>query len=332
MKTAVPVRLFEKKDRNTQDAKCNLESEWDYLDRSGRVEAQCVRTFLEYWVSEYPGPHRDELISRIVSGDNRHFQSATFEVLVFALLRSAGCTVTVHPDLINGPSHPDFLAVTANGEPVYVEAVLASEYSVADVSARKRMDVVLNAIEKIRSPNFFVIVHSEGYPKTPPSINHLKKKLYDWLIPLDPDAFVNGVPENDYDAIPRMLWKHDGWQIVFEAIAKKPEDRGKGQKAIAALLEGGRVVNASEQIRHAVKTKGNHYGRLPHPLVLAVNVDSLFMDRIDEMQALFGEEEYDFHSSYGSHPPKCAEDRTELGLDEPVRNTSGLVAHGSSET
>ena len=40
-------------------------------------------------------------------------RSATFELILFALLKSLGCSVVVHPDLPNGSTnHPDFLTVT----------------------------------------------------------------------------------------------------------------------------------------------------------------------------------------------------------------------------
>jgi hypothetical protein len=148
--------LFEDKRRDSLDLKSYIETKWDYLDRSGRVEVQRVREFLSYWVSEYPEVHRGELISRIRSGDDRNFQSATFELILFALLRSLGCSVTVHPDLPNGmAARPDFHVITPTGEPVYVEGVLASEFDETEISAPKRTDAVLHAIEKMDSPNFF---------------------------------------------------------------------------------------------------------------------------------------------------------------------------------
>ena len=283
--------LFEPKERISQEPKSYVETDWDYLDQSGRAEAQRVRDFLSHWVSEYPESDRSELITRITSVDNRNFQSATFELILFALLRSLGCTITVHPDLPNGSSkHPDFLVVTPEGESVYVEAVLASEYSEADVSARKRTDVVLNAIEKIVSPNFFIGVHAKGHPKQPPSGKHLRKKLEPWLASLDPDAVAHEVLVRGHDAIPRNRWQQEGWSIDFEAIPKKPERRGQGQRVIGFLSGGARWANDWKPIRDAVRMKGNRYGSLSHALLVVINVDGLSVDRIDETRALFGQE------------------------------------------
>lgn len=297
--------LFDNKERTSQDQKSYIENDWSYLDRSGRVEANKVRDFLNNWVSEYPESDRNELIARITCGDNRHFQSAIFELVLFALLRSLGCTITVHPDLPNGSvAQPDFLVVTPEGESVYLEAVLASEYSEADVSARKRTDVVLNSIQKIDSPNFFISIKAEGHPEQPPSSKRLRKDLELWLAILDPDVVAHEVSVSGHEAIPKMTWDHEGWSIVFEAIPKKPDKRGQGQRVIGALSGGVRMVNAWEPIRDAVKAKGKKYGVLPHPLLVAINVDALSLDRIDEMQGLFGQEEFIISMGDISAPPQ----------------------------
>jgi len=297
--------LFENKARSDQDPKSYTETDWDFLDRSGRLEAQRVRDFLNRWVSEYPESDRDELISRITSGENGHFRSAIFELVLFALLRSLGGSITVHPDLQNGSAtHPDFLVVTPTGESIYVEAVLASEHREAEVSARKRTDAVLNAIERIDSPNFFVGVDADGQPERPPSGKRLRKELERWLATLDPDAVARDVSKLGRDAIPRMKWQHEDWNITFEAIPKKPENRAQGQRVIGMLSGGPRWINAWEPIRDAVKTKGNRYVDLPHPLLVAINVDALSVDRIDEMQGLYGQEEYVFSVADLSAPPQ----------------------------
>lgn len=92
--------LFETKRERTFDGpKSYIEGEWEYLDRSARVEAGRVRSLLNHWMADYPAEHRDELISRFKSGDHRAFSSATFELVLYALLRSTGWSIVVHPDL-----------------------------------------------------------------------------------------------------------------------------------------------------------------------------------------------------------------------------------------
>jgi hypothetical protein len=287
--------LFEEKDRTLIGPRSYVEGDWEYLDRSARVEAQRVRMFLTEWVTKYPAEHRNEIITRITNGDQHNFQSATFELVLFAMLCSLGCTVTVHPDLPDSSTHPDFLAVTPDGTQVFVEAVLASDYSKAEIAARKRKDAVLTAINKIDSPNFFLGVNADGNPQQPIRGKALGQELERWLKSLDPDQVIQETNERGFNSMPRMTWKHEGWKVSFTAIPKKPDRRGKGQRVIGLISGGAQFVNIWEPIRNAVKSKGKRYGTLPSSLLICVNVDGMVVDRIDEMQALFGEEEYVFY-------------------------------------
>jgi hypothetical protein len=297
--------LFDEKERVFQGPRSYGESDWDYLDRSGRVAAQRVRSFLNEWVSQYPNSDRDDLISRVRSGDHRHFQSATFELVLFALLRALGYSITIHPDLPNdNPNHPDFLVASPQEELFYLEAVTASEYSQADLSARQRANVVLAAIERLDSPNFFLGIDAEGQPETPPNGKGLRRQLERWLTSLDADVVSREISDKGSGVIPKLKWEHDGWRIVFEAIPKKPERRGSGQRIIGVLSGGARWVNTWEPIRDAIKAKGNRYGVLPHPLLIAVNVDAFSSDRIDEMHGLFGQEVFVFRAGDPSATPE----------------------------
>lgn len=297
--------LFEQMERTSREPRSYSEGEWEYLNRSGRLEAEKTRAFLSYWVAQFPAAQRDELVSRIKTGDDRCFRSATFELFLFALLRSIGCSVTVHPNLqsVNG-THPDFLATSDTGERAYVEAVLASEFSEAETSASRRSDVVLDAIEKIDSPNFFLKVYTEGRPGTQPNGRKLQSELKRWLSSLDPDAVARTVSERGHTLLPSREWEHGGWRITFTAIPKKPEERGRGKRVIAMLSAGARPIDSWEPIRDAIRKKENHYGELDHPLIVAANVDAIDVDRIDEMEGLFGEEVSLFRVGDPSAPPR----------------------------
>nr|BDD47818.1 hypothetical protein 5 [Gammaproteobacteria bacterium] len=287
--------LFENKNREDQSHKTHIESDFEYLDRSGRLEAQRVRDFLNEWIGKFPENEAIELISRITSRDRRSFDSATFEIVLFAIISSLGGILEVHPELENGSEmHPDFLVHMPNGDEFYLEAVLASEFSEAEKAAERRKNVVLEAIEKLDSPNFFIGINAEGNPDTPPRGKALRRDLARWLEGLDPDQVARDVNEQGHDRIPTLVWEHDGWQVEFEAIPIKPERRGKGQRVIGVQFYGARWANEWEPIRDAVRSKGGRYGEFTKPFVVAVNVDSGSLDRIDEMQALFGQEEFVF--------------------------------------
>lgn len=284
------MAFFESKLRTDIGPKPHIESDYEYLNRSARPEVERVRAFLERWIAAYPQEHRSELEARLRDRDDRRFNSAAFELLLFACMKSLGLSVEVHPQLPNGSTkRPDFL-VNGDGDGFYLEAVLASEFDAEEIAAQRRKDVVLEALEGLQSPNFFLGFTADGNPNTPPSTKTLRKELKAWLDSLDPDE-VMGTSESQ---LPTFQWRHGGWRVSFDAIPKKVEARGKGQRLIGMHMGGARWVNSWQPIRDAIKHKGGRYGDLDRPLLIAVNVDCISVERIDEMQALFGQEEFYF--------------------------------------
>ena len=77
----------------------------------------------------------------------------------------------------------------------------------------------------------------------------------------------------------------------MRAIPLTAARRGNAQRLFAAIGGGLRWVNAWEPLKDAVRSKALRYGELDKPLVVAVNSDQFHLNRIDEVQALYGEEE-----------------------------------------
>jgi hypothetical protein len=194
--------------------------------------------------------------------------------------------------------------LTRKGEPpFYLEAVLASEFDVNEVAARKRKSVVLEALEGLDSPNFFIGVNPEGAPGTPPSAKALKRDLGNWLSTLSPDEVMEQFEQSGGSALPKFKWVHEGWKVTFEAIPKSPQARGKGQRVIGVEFGGARWVSSWVPVRDAIRSKGTRYGELDKAMVIAVNADCISFDRIDETQALFGAETFVFsRNEPGSSP------------------------------
>jgi len=287
--------LFEDKERNYNGTKFYAELDYEYLDRSSRSEAKKVRDLLNQLFSLLPEDEQKDIHSRITGRDTSNYKSATFELLLHGIFITNGCEVTIHPKLNNGStSRPDFLIKTPYGNEFYLEAVLASEFDDNYKAAEKRKDVVLDTINKMESPCFFLGITAEGNPDTPPKGKPLKRHLQAWLKSLDPDTVIKEIEEKGHEALPTTMWNHDGWEIEFEAIPKKPESRGKDGNIIGVLSGGVRWVNSWRPMRDAITSKGNHYGELDKPFLIAVNTDLFRLDKIDEMQALFGEEQYIF--------------------------------------
>jgi len=297
--------LFTVKDRTSLEPKSHVETAWEFYDRSAWPEIERARAFLDNAIANYPEHERAELIARFSSNNDQHFRSATFEVILFTVFCALGCKIDAHPELPSGNrSRPDFLVVTPDGHSLYVEAVFASERRAKDAAAEKRTNVVLQSLEKVDSPNFFLGFHSEGDPDHPPNGRKLRRAVEEWLVTLDPDQVTAELDLFGAYRIPEMQWKSGDWTVSIEAHVKKPDRRGKGQSTVGIISTGAGWRNVSEPIRDAICEKGNKYGELQYPLMIAVNVDTPVLEQIDEMQALFGQEQVVFGSDDPEEEPR----------------------------
>lgn len=263
-----------------------------------------VRQLLEQLTQEYPHYERGELIARVRSGNDTHFKSATFELFLHAYLVRLGFTLHAHPQLQNGSNaRPDFHVVSPGGEEFYLEAVLASVDDESDPGAQARIGTTLDALSSASHPNFMVAVEAEGAPNTQPSGARLRTAALNWLNSLDPDEIQRLVDKDELFAAPTFSWSHEDWQVLLRPIPLKPERRGTATTLIGVLDCGGGVIDEWTPIRDAIIFKGARYGPLDKPLVVAVNAASFHLEKIDEMQALFGQEEFVFSSGRPTAEP-----------------------------
>lgn len=292
LKRSVKNMLFDQYKRIDISPKRNNENEFEFLNRSARPEISRVREFVESLVKTYPESETEELIARIRSGNDAHFKSATFELILHEFLIKMRCSLLPHPKLENGiASRPDFLVTTPDGEQFYLEAVLASERNNTDQGSEAMKGIVWDALSAVSHKNFLVDIKAKGDPATQPSSKKLVRAVLRWLDSLDPDEIQKIIDHEGYKAAPSFQWEHEDWIINFRAKPLRPGRRGESKSLIRTLGIGGGFTDAWSPIRDAVKSKGRKYGELIKPLLVAVNLDSFKLDRIDEMQALYGQEQ-----------------------------------------
>lgn len=282
--------LFDPIERTDDSPKLARETDFSFLNRSSRNEFSNVRFFLEELAAVYP--EKDELRSRIRSGDNSHFRSATFELLLFGMLKSRGFDLTPHPSLENGNSaRPDFLVQGPDGVEFYLEAVLASEQS-GDPTDKPLIAALIDSLSKESHPHFSVVVSTAGYPISQPSGQKLVKKVLKWLDSLDVASFREPLVASGIDYAPTMRWAHEGLEITLRAVPHSEQRRNRPHGLVSAIFGQGGWVNAWSPIRDAIAFKSRKYGDLKKPLVIAVNFWGHHLDPIDEVQALFGQEQF----------------------------------------
>lgn len=295
--------LFSDRLRSDHAPKRATETEFAFLDRCAWPTASRVRALVDACLEKYPRPERVELIARLRSGDSRHFASGTFELILHGYLSRCGFTLVPHPELPNGSkTRPDFLVECLDGERLYLEAVCVSDDDGRDAPADARKAVALEALDNAYHPNFMVAVDSFGDPATQPSGRRLAAEVVHWLNTLDVDRVV-AESAHDHGALPEYQWQHEAWQVKLRAIPLKPQSRGRPRRLIGMRSGGGAWVDGWTPIRDAILAKSRRYGELELPLVVAVNVDTLNLDPIDESQALFGQEQFVFPAGHEHGEP-----------------------------
>lgn len=295
--------VFDEIERTNSSPMKNNDSYFNFYNNSSLPAMVSVRVLIEKCISNYPRNEVKELISRLRSGDDIHFKSASFELFLHEILIRQGYELTLHPELPNGsPNKPDFLVKNKIGEEFYLEAVLATEKNELDKGGELRKGVVIDSLSAKPHENFMVAIDDKGSPKSPPSGNKLLKIIHKWLDTLDPDEIICEIERNGLDSIPPLEWEHDGWYLQIRPIPLSPEKRTKSSNLVGISGMGGGWVDLWSPIRNAIKLKGGRYGELDKPHIVAVNLGSFHLERIDEMQALFGEERLVFQRGSNAEP------------------------------
>jgi hypothetical protein len=297
------MSLFD--DIRREDIRARLYSEPDftYLNFSSRPGVQRIRQTVDDWFSRYPEAHRAEFRARFREADDYHHRSAFFELFLHELLLRLRCEVEIHPPIEGIPRRPDFRFTSAEGTCCYLEAVLATDETREETAARARKNQVYDTLNRLESPDYYVGMDLRGAPDTPPSGRNIRNFLEQQIALLQFDEISESFRVRGIPGLPHWRYEHDGWRIDFFPIPKSDQARGmRGARPIGLQLEGGRFLETRASIRDAVLDKAGRYGELDEPYIVAVNVYSDHMDRIDAMDALFGFEQFRFRIDAG--PPQ----------------------------
>lgn len=270
------------------------ESIYAYYRDSERPGILAIRNLLEAWFHELPQGERIDLQQRFRSPIERQHRSAVFELFLHHFLLRCGFDVQFHPDVPNVTTHPDFL-VSRNGEALlYLEAIAVSN-STTEEAENNRMNQVYDVLNNLESPDFYLALHVEGAPDSPPAGARLRRALGRWLATLDREAIQRAYIEGRSEDIPRFPWAHDGWNIIFEPMPKGEKSRANTSvRPIGMTMPmQARRLTLDDSLRDAVVAK-DRYGRLALPLVVAAQViDNSSITKADVISGLFGHEAFD---------------------------------------
>ena len=271
--------------------------EFTFLNRSSWQSVARIRGESEGWYARYPAAATDrdrerrDLRGRFRSPRDRDHASAFFELFLHELLSCLGCELLVHPSVRGTRKSPDFRVVPPHGDAFYLEATIVTGKSEDAAAAQARKAIVLDAINRLDSPNFYIEVFDEGVPRTPPSGADIRRFLQKHLSQLNPDDVTKTWEESDGEDVPQWCYSHDGWDLTFKPIPKKAEARNRPSgRPIGVQMGETQWIDSRTPMRDAILAKGHHFPILDHPLVVAVNALDEHVDFSDIMDALFGKE------------------------------------------
>jgi hypothetical protein len=263
-----------------------------FLNRTSRKKFSRIRDLLQEWFDRYPASEQQELKGRFRSPDDFHHQAAFFELFLHELLLRLNCKVILHPSLEKTKKVPDFLVDPQSDYKFYLEATVATGESANESAAKARENTVYDVLDRlVKSPDYFLSLSIRGAPQSPPPAKKLALFINSQINLLNYEQLSETYKLLGNDSLPTWHFEHDGWQIDIKPLPKA-KMRGKTNvRPIGVRTTGFNLIDDRSPIRAAIIEKGNKYGDLDLPYVVAVNAIEP-VDEISIFEALYGKEEY----------------------------------------
>jgi len=269
-------------------------NDYEFLANTSKPEYIDVRRMLEDWFFRFPDLGKSDLKARFRSSNKIGFHSAFFELLLHELLLKLNTNVSLHKETKSDKSTlPDFFVVDSSSYESYVEATVITGKSKGKQAEEERLaELIRNLNRMIVSPNYWLALESQGYPSKSTSAKRIASAINKKLEDLDSDFILDSSIEHDFDSLPKWSFNANGCVLIFEPIPIGKTIKSTLEKRPIAFHSGSvEFVDHHSPIRNAVTRKANRYGKLSYPFIVAVNCLE-FVDDIDVMNALFGQEQF----------------------------------------
>lgn len=280
--------LFGAGPRTWLGRKRHIESEYTFLDRSGREGLARGRYLLDQWYGELPVAAKASIRAPFGEDAVAPHREALWELYLHEAYRRLGFEIDLDigredPD----QRRPDFLLAGSRGT-FHLEATAALGASVLGDSRSNKLAAVLRErIEEVDSRNFFVGVDLKAVGSSTPAPRDVIDVLDRWIAPLDPDEVLAAHAAGK--GLPTTRLSFSGWEVECNAIPVGPDHRDDPEHVVLGTYgEGFNVIDDARPLRRKLKDKATHYGELEHPYVIALLCAGDFAEDTDIADALFG--------------------------------------------
>jgi hypothetical protein len=118
-------------------------------------------------------------------------------------------------------------------------------------------------------------------------MRELRKRLQTWLSTLNWERERERQQERfDADALPHISLPAGDWRFSFRGWPR--EHRGSDAPTIGTQPPDGGSCDHAHSLRERLEEKAKKYGRVAHPVVIAVRLDGMGVDNDDIQSALYG--------------------------------------------
>jgi hypothetical protein len=279
--------VYSQQDRKDDTPIRAMETQAAFYDRVAGTYWDQVRDTINEWWSHLPVAAQSGMACRLRDkNSDANVWAAQWELYLHEMLLGSGCTVEIEPQIGTRGKRPDFL-VTRGDEQFVVEAAWRPERLAEDVDGMLTPQLT-DAINGVTSPNFLLAVSVEETGPPAPPLKRLRSELTRWLADLDPDQ-VSADHQDHGHPWPRHVWEERDWRLTFDAIPRRPDRRGlPSARAIGIYPAIGFFRTRTHAVLDAVKEKGNKYGDMPVPYIIAVGDATMFTDDEDIESDLYG--------------------------------------------
>lgn len=282
------MTLFDQISRHELDIIGANESEFAYLNRTGRPELRAAANLMEDWFSRCPFQDRKHIRGHIRSRDDKKLNAAFFELFLMELLCALDCEFETHPNLSHTNKRPDFLVHPKQGDSFYLEAVTVNP-SDQETREDRFKSQVLEQIHRIQDPRFHLTIRDLGTLSEQPSGSRIRREVEAWLQELDPRDVDNALTGTGEMSVAERDFHSGDWTITVRAWPKSQGDSRIG------IIHQAETSTESDRIENAIREKATRYGKLNLPYVVAVNIGRLpFSNDYNVETAMDGPERWHF--------------------------------------
>ncbi len=251
------------------------DSQWTVLNTSSDPVVTECRELIERWFAALCSSHRGEVLAGLRNPSKQHFNGAFWELYLHEAFLRLGFTVRCDPQVPDTHQRPDFLV--SNGTGSYIVEATSAAQTNDERTADARRNRIYDAIDQLRSPDFFVGIHIVAAGTTDPALGNLRREVDQWVGALNADDAVRlfemtGEP-------PEREWVIGDWVIKLIAFPKKVEARGEADERFLHMFmdETGGAKRDNRKLLNSLKLKATRYGDPGMPYVIAVTEDSFPM-------------------------------------------------------